>query len=102
MKLPKAVRKYCKYCKNYTEQKISLLKTGTKRGSLKRGSIKRSMKRGLGRGFGNKGRWGSKPTKPKRTGAKTSKKLYIKFTCKKCNKSTMNKGGRRTKKVELE
>ena len=100
--MPKQIKSYCKTCKKTTLKKVSVIKTGTKRGSLKRGSIQRSMKRGLGRGFGNKGRWGSKPTKPKRTGAKTSKKLYIKFTCKKCNKSTMNKGGRRTKKVELE
>ena len=102
MKLPKQIKSYCKFCRRTTLKKVSPIKTGTKRGSLKRGSIKRSMKRGLGRGFGNKGRWGSKPTKPKRTGAKTSKKLYIKYTCKKCNKSTMNKGGTRTKKVELE
>ena len=70
MKLPKQIKRYCKFCKKHTVQKITQLKTGTKRGSLKKGSIQRAMRRGLGRGYGNKGRWGSKPTKPKRTGAK--------------------------------
>ncbi len=81
--------------------KVTQLKTGTKRGSLKRGSIQRAKKRGLGVGYGNKGRWGSKPTKPKMTGAKTSKKTYLKYTCKICSKSTMTAAGIRTKKLEL-
>lgn len=102
MKIPKQTKRYCKFCKSHTDHKITQLKTGTKRGSLKRGSIQRSQKRGLGKGTGNKGRWGSKPTKPKRSGAKTSKKTYLKYTCSICKKSTMTSKGVRTKRLELE
>ncbi|MBI2106098.1 50S ribosomal protein L44e [Candidatus Woesearchaeota archaeon] len=101
MKIPKSIKRYCKHCRKHTDQKVTQLKTGTKRGSLKRGSIQRAKKRGLGRGYGNKGRWGSKPTKPKRTGAKTSKKTYLRYTCKVCNKSSMTTFGIRTKKLEI-
>jgi large subunit ribosomal protein L44e len=102
MKIPKTRKKYCPKCKKHTDHKVTQLKTGTKRGSLKWGSIQRSMKRGSGSGTGNKGRWGSKPNKPKRGGAKTSKKMYIKFTCQTCKKSTMSSRGTRTKRLELE
>ncbi|MBS3151620.1 50S ribosomal protein L44e [Candidatus Woesearchaeota archaeon] len=101
MKIPKSIKRFCPSCRKHTEVKVVQLKTGTKRGSLKRGSIQRAKKRGLGVGFGNKGRWGSKPTKPKMTGAKTSKKTYLKYTCKVCNKSTMTTAGIRTKKLEI-
>ncbi len=102
MKIPKKTKGYCKYCKKTTEQKISLVKTGTKRSALKHGSKERAEKRGRGRGAGNKGRY-SKPaiSKFKRVGAKTSKKLNLKLTCNVCNKSII-KSGSRTKKVELE
>lgn len=100
MKIPKKIKKHCKHCRKNTDHKVSQVKTGTKRGSLKRGSIQRAQKRGRGVGAGNKGRWGSKPTKPKRTGAKSSKKLTLKLTCLVCNKSLI-KTGSRAKKVEL-
>lgn len=101
MKIPKTIKRFCPRCRRHSEHKVTQLKTGTKRGSLKRGSIQRAKKRGLGIGYGNKGRWGSKPTKPKMTGAKTSKKTYLKYTCKTCNKSTMTAAGIRTKRLEL-
>lgn len=102
MKLKKTIKRYCKFCNTHTEQKISLGKTGTKRGTLKHGSIERAKKRGLGVGFGNKGRWGSKPTKIKRGGAKSSKKTNIKYTCLVCKKSSIQRKGIRTKKIEME
>jgi|SRR3989338_6828986 len=102
MKLKKTIKRYCPKCKTHTEQKISLGKTGTKRGALKWGSIERHKKRGRGAGFGNKGRWGSKPTKTKMGGAKTSKKTNIKYTCLICKKSNIQKKGIRTKKIEME
>ena len=91
MKIPKTKRTYCPSCRKHTEFKVYQTKTGTKRGALKRGSINRAKKRGLGMGFGNLGKWGSKPaiSKWKRSGAKTSKKIILKLTCKECNKSTL-------------
>lgn len=101
MKLKKIVKKYCKFCKKHTLQKVTQLKTGSKRGTLKWGSIQRAKKRSVP-GTGNKGRWGSKPTKPKRVGAKVSKKTNIKYTCQICKKSTIPKKNIRSKKVEIE
>lgn len=101
MKFPKTKKTYCKTCKKHTEHKVVQAKSTGKRGTLKRGSISRAKKRGLGRGFGNLGKWGSKPalSKFKRTGAKSSKKLVLKLTCKECNKSSQL-SVRRTKKAE--
>lgn len=102
MKFPKQIKDYCKHCKKTTLQKVTQLKTGTKRGALKRGSIQRARKRGLGRGVGNLGRWGSKPSKPKRSGFKGgSKKASFKLTCSVCNKSK-NLILSRARKVEMQ
>lgn len=103
MKLKKEIRRYCPFCKQHTQQKVAEVK-GKERGSLKKGSIQRAYKRGRGRGFGNKGKYGSKPpiSKWKRTGSKTSKKTNIKYTCLICKKSTIQKQGVRTKKLVLE
>ncbi len=103
MKIPKTVRTYCKYCKKHTEMTISLAKK-KERGSLKRGSINRARKRGLGRGFGNVGKYGSKPaiSKFKRTGAKQSKKVDLRYKCKVCNRTIVQNYGIRMKKVVLE
>jgi len=102
MKIPKTTKRFCPHCKKKTEQKIKIVGTGGKRGTLTRGSIARAKARGLGRGIGNKGRWGSKPavTKFKRK-TKTNKKTNIMYTCSKCKKSTYRKSRRnkRTGKV---
>ena len=102
MKIPKKRKRFCKFCKIYTEHEASLAKK-RERGSLKKGSIQRAKKRGRGRSYGNVGRWGSKPaiSKFKRTGAKISKKLDLRYKCTKCNKISVQKKGRRTKKGEL-
>ena len=55
MKIPKTTNRFCPYCKKKTPQKIKLVGTGSKRGTLTRGSISRAKSRGLGRGIGNKG-----------------------------------------------
>ena len=103
MKIPKSIRRYCKFCKKHTAQKVAEVK-GRERGSLKHGSLQRAYKRGRGRGFGNKRKYGSKPpiSKWKRTGAKTSKKTNLKYTCQVCKKTTIQKKGVRTKKLVLE
>jgi ribosomal protein L44E len=98
MKIPKTTKRYCPYCKKKTEQKIKLVGTGNKRGTLTRGSKSRAKLRGLNRGIGNKGRY-SKPavTKFKRK-SKTTKKTNIMYTCKVCNKSKYQKKGIRLSK----
>lgn len=102
MKIPKKTNRFCKFCKKYTPHETTLAKKRD-RGSLKRGSIQRAKKRGRGRSFGNVGRWGSKPpiSKYKRTGAKLSKKLDLRFKCKECGKTSVQRSGTRTKKGEL-
>ncbi len=101
MKISKLIKKFCKTCKKSTEHKVALAKARGRSSThpLSRGSNKRIRLRGERRGAGNHGRY-SKPTKPKRTGAKGSKKLNLKLTCNTCNKSSIRSGSR-TKKVEL-
>ncbi len=103
MKIPKSTKRYCPKCKKATETKIEFYKASGKRGSLSRGSLVRARRRGQGTGVGNLGKWGSKPaiSKWKRTGAKSSKKSTLKYTCKVCNKSTQQKEGFRAKKLEF-
>ncbi len=105
MKLPKTVNRYCPYCNKKTGQKIKLVGTGGKRGTLKRGGIDRARLRGLGRGIGNKGKWGSKPAVSKfKRKSKTTKKTNIMYTCSVCKKSKYRQGRRnkRTGKVVQE
>jgi len=95
MKLPKTTKRFCPVCKKKTEQKIKIVGTGFTRGSLTRGSKQRAKLRGLGRGIGNKGKWGSKPaiSKNKRK-TKTTKKTNIMYTCSVCKKSKYRQGRR--------
>jgi len=105
MKLPKTTNRFCPFCKKKTKQKIKIVSTGGKRGTLKRGGIARAKKRGLGTGIGNKGKWGSKPavTKFKRK-TKTTKKPNIMYTCQECKKSKYRiaRRNKRTGKVVQE
>ena len=100
MKIPKTVNRFCPYCNKKTKQKIKLVSTGAKRGSLKRGSKQRAELRGRGqRGIGNKGRW-SKPAVSKfKRKTKTTKKTNIMYTCEICGKSKYQKKGKRAGKV---
>jgi ribosomal protein L44E len=102
MKIPKTTKRYCPYCKKKTEQKIKIVSTGAKRGTLTRGSISRAKKRGLGKGIGNKGKWGSRPpvTKFKRK-TKTTKKPSIMYTCKECGKSKYRAGARNKRTAKI-
>ncbi len=103
MKLPKKTKRYCPYCRKHTDQKIVLVSTGFKRGTLKRGSIARARLRGKGRGMGNLGKWGSKKAVSKfKRKTKTTKKANIMFTCQVCKKSKYMKKGMRTGKIQLE
>ncbi len=100
MIVPKTTKRYCPNCKKHTEHKILQAKKTGKRGTLKHGSIVRAAKRGH-RGMGNLGRWGSKPTKPKMSGKKTSKKTDWRFECQNCKKSTVQFQGFRSRKIEF-
>lgn len=102
MKLPKKVKRLCPYCKKQTDQKLKLVSTGGKRGTLKRGGIARAKKRGLGVGFGNKGKWGSKPAVGKwKRKTKSTKRLVIQYTCSVCGKSKQG-ASRRVSKILFE
>jgi len=95
MKLPKTTKRYCPHCNERTSQKIKLVSTGFRRGTLTRGSIARARLRGLGRGIGNKGKWGSKPAVSKfKRKSKTTKKTNIMYICEKCGKAHYRKGRR--------
>ena len=55
MKIPKKTNRFCPYCNKKTEQKIDLVSTGHKRGTLKRASLARAKLRHL-MGSGNRGK----------------------------------------------
>ena len=103
MKVPKKTSRYCPVCKKHTDQKISIVSSGHKRSSMKKGSIERAKLRGRGRGYGNLGKWGSKPaiTKWKRK-TKSTKKSNLMYTCPVCKKSTLQSYGIRTGKMQVE
>ena len=101
MKIPKIIKKMCKFCKEHTEQKVAQTKRKTA-SPFTKGSKYRARKRGLARGIGSMGRY-SKPagTKFKRTGAKSTKKTDLRYTCVKCKKTSCQSGGIRAKRVEF-
>ena len=102
MKFPKTLNRYCPYCRKKTEHKLTHVSSGHKRGALKRGSIERARKRGLARGYGNLGKWGSKPaiTKWKRK-TNSTKTTNLMYTCKECGKSHYQKKGKRSSKIQV-
>lgn len=101
MKLPKIRKKYCPYCKKYTEHKVVQAKKKAA-SSLKRGSKYRMKKRGAGRGMGNLGRLSKGAlTKWKRYGKKATKKTDLRYECKECKKSHVQKKGFRAKRLEF-
>jgi ribosomal protein L44E len=102
MKIPKSTKRYCPYCRKKTEQKIKLISTGGKRGTLKRGSLARAKRRGLNRGCGNKGRYSKPAVKNWKRKSKTTKKTNIMYTCQVCKKSKYQKHGERAGKVVQE
>ena len=101
MKLPKIRKKYCPKCKKHTEHKVMQSKKGSP-SSLKKGSKFRMRLRGQGRGTGNVGKLSKGVlTKWKRFGKKTTKKTDLRFQCKECKRSTVQKKGIRAKRVEF-
>lgn len=101
MKIPKTLKRFCRYCRKHTEQKVTQNKKKAP-SSLSRGSKYRARRRGRARGVGNLGRY-SKPavTKFKRAGAKSTKKTDLRYTCVICKKTNCQSYGIRAKKVEF-
>ncbi|MBD3310546.1 50S ribosomal protein L44e [Candidatus Woesearchaeota archaeon] len=101
MKIPKIMKRHCPYCKKHTEHKVAQTKKKNT-SSLSYGSKTRAKRRGAARGKGSLGRY-SKPaiSKFKLTGSKQSKKTDLRYTCKECRKTHMQKQGIRARKVEF-
>jgi len=103
MKIPKTKKKYCPKCKKHTEHTVSQAKsTGrSKAHPMSKGAKARVRKRGQWRGYGNKGRFSRGAISSfKRTGAKTSKRMDLRFKCKVCGKIRVG-GGFRVKRPEF-
>jgi ribosomal protein L44E len=99
MKLPKTTLRFCPYCKKRTEHKIDLLSTGTKRGTLTKGSKSRARARGQSRGKGNLGRYSKKAIKNWKRKTKTTTRKVLKYLCKECKKTHQAKNSRRVSKI---
>ncbi len=102
MKLPKTKNRYCPYCRKHTEHKVIISKNKTPGSARPMGRYSKS-RTGFGKGHGNLGRYGSKPpvSKWKLTGAKSSKKMDLRYECKVCKRASVQKHGTRAKKVEF-
>jgi large subunit ribosomal protein L44e len=101
MKLPKKTKRYCPKCKKHTEQKIELVSTGHKRGTLKRGSLDRAKKRGTMTGVGNQGKRSRPAIKSWKRKTKTTTRKVLTYTCSECKKATQSRS-RRVSKLQLE
>jgi len=101
MKIPKAMKRLCKKCKKHTDHKVAQTKKRSPR-SLSKGSKYRVRKSGSARGVGSRGKY-SRPalTKFKRTGAKSTKKTDLRYTCSVCKKTSAQGSGIRSKRVEF-
>lgn len=103
MKIPKLMKRLCPYCKKHTEHKVTQAKRRTPGASKPLGKSAKP-RTGFGKGFGNKGKYGSKPPigKFKMTGKKLSKKTDLRYECKECKKSHSQAKGTRAKRVEFQ
>lgn len=101
MKVKKAVKRYCAHCKKHTDHKVSHAKKKSP-SSMSYGSKFRARSRGRARGHGNLGRY-SKPaiSQFKMTGRKQTKKTDFRYECAVCKKSSVQRKGKRAKKVEF-
>ena len=101
MKVPKKTTRFCPFCKERTDQKIDLVSTGHKRGTLKRGSLERAKKRGI-MGMGNHGKRSRKAIKSWKRKTKTTTRKVLIYSCTKCKKSKHAKNSRRVTKLIIE
>lgn len=92
------------YCKKHTIHKIDIAKQKSRSSAhpLSRGSAVRYNARGQGIGYGNKGRYGSKPAiKSWKRKTKVTKRLSINYTCKECKKTKGIKKAIRSSRIEI-
>ena len=99
MKMPKTTNRFCPFCKKRTEQKIDLVSTGFKRGTLSYGSLTRARARGKARGIGNWGRYSKKAIKAWKRKTKTSTRKVLIYLCQECKKSKLANHSRRVSKI---
>lgn len=102
MKLPRKTKRYCPKCKKHTEQKIDIVSTGHKRGTLKYGSLWRAKKRGALPGTGNKGRYSKRAVKSRKMKTKTTTRKVLIYTCQVCKKSDQSAKSHRVGKIVFE
>lgn len=98
------MKRFCKTCKKHTEHKVhnQKFKGLNKTHPQSRGSTIRVRKKGQKRGVGNWGRFSRKPiAKWKRSGAKSSKKTDLRYTCVVCKHASVQRKGTRAKKIEM-
>ena len=104
MKAPKKRMHFCPRCRKHTEQIVSIAKNAgrNKTHPMSRGSRIRMRLRGQDRGYGNKGRTSKGAVSSfSMSGAKTSKKQDLRFTCSICKKTSGIRNTFRAKKLEL-
>jgi len=101
MKLPKEVKRYCRHCKKHTSHKVIISSSGHKRSSMKKGSKERARLRGRARGYGNQGRWGKPAISKWKRKTKSTKKTNLAYKCLVCNKTSLQKEGKRTSKFQI-
>ncbi|MEK6872292.1 MAG: hypothetical protein AABX16_05295 [Nanoarchaeota archaeon] len=99
MKVPKTTNRFCPFCNKKTLQKIDLVSTGFKRGTLTRGSKSRSKARGVSTGMGNLGRYSKKAIKAWKRKTKTTTRKVLIYTCSICKKSKHANHSRRVSRV---
>lgn len=99
MKLPQKVRKYCPFCKAYTEHKVIIVKTAKKRSGLVFGARRARIGK---KGRGNKGKFSKRPISQRKRGTfKISKGIDIRLECQVCKREHIMRIKGRYKKVEL-
>ena len=102
MKVTKKTTRFCPFCKERTEQKVDLVSTGHKRGTLKRGSLSRAKLRGANCGMGSHGKYSKPAVKSWKRKTKTTTKKLVIYTCKECKKSKQARKGRRVSRIQIE
>ena len=97
MKVPKETKRFCPKCNKRTEQKIDLVSTGFKKGTIKRGSLARAKRRNQNVGMGNKGRYSKPAIKSWKRKTKTTTRKVLIYKCQVCKKSTLGRSRRVSK-----
>ena len=97
VKIPQAMRAYCRKCRQHREMKVKHEKAGRRGGGMGREARTQKRKK---RGYGNQGKYSKKPVTQTKMASKTSKKPSLRLTCPECGKiAVMSRP--RTKRVEL-